>query len=279
VDQTLHPLYRLALVLIFLTFMANRRRRIQRRQGQRRPPIQRNTMRALSRAVLFKPVRSKVPVDPPPVIRTISGSTILPILLTVGTSENGCQISAGSVDSYTKLALPINGNKILSSCGITGSDLSQCLFAWQQWANGTTFSLEFAIRKVSLWGPNPIAIPGAVYRNTEIGLSVDLGDISGTLQLNDAGTSIRRPCVGISVPFTIWMAKSDDILITVYPDVTYSTCPLSTGDVWGRLHISLDWRRGPGDLPGERTGRAAQGAASSTQATTAASTPPLGRRR
>lgn len=230
--------------------MAQRSRRNQRRQGQRRKSNKSTAMRSIHRSLAYKPVRSRVSTDPPPIIRTLSGSTILPILIVVGTPDTGCKITAGSVDSYTKLSIPRDPTTgQLSSCSITPGDIRQTLYAWHQWKpEDLVLRTEFAIKKIHLWGTNPIAIVGSVYHNAEIGLSVDMGDISGTCQVNDAGTSTRRPCVGVTVPFNMWISSSDRTIATIYPDVSYGSCPLSDGDVWGRMHITVDWRRSPSSI-------------------------------
>lgn len=223
--------------------MANRGQRKSRSNNRRQRNNKRNIVRTFSRAILFKPLRARVTNDPPPIPRTMTGSAIIPILVSVGDVGTPSKFEAGNVDRYSYLQLGKSNDSVLLNTGLTGADISNALFAWMQWTDGG-LQTSWAVRRVALWGPNPLQ--GNVnYRDAEIGLRVDLGDISNSLELHDGGTTTRRPAVAISVPYSIWYSKPDTILVMVFPDAAQAACPLAVGAVWGKLYITLDWRRTP----------------------------------
>jgi len=187
--------------------MAKQRKNNRRAPSRRRRGNQRNIVRTINRAVHFKPVRARIGADPPPIPRTLTGSVTLPVLISIGNTPQG-GFTVGSVDRYSYLSLGIT-DKTLAATSLRASNISEALHAWMFWKDEALAETSFAIRKVCLWGPNPIAITDAVYRDAEVGLRVDLGDISNALMLHDCGTSIRRPAVAISIPYSIWMDKPD----------------------------------------------------------------------
>jgi len=191
-------------------------------------------------------------------------------MISVGDVGNpAVSFDAGSYASYSYLQIGRNNDSVLSNASLTGSDISNALFSWMQW-NGTGFETSWALRKVCFWGPNPLAITGAVYRDAEIGLRVDLGDISNALEVNDGGTSTRRPAVAVSIPYSIWLDAPDTSVITIFPDATLQACHFAAGTIWGKLYLSLDWRRGPSSLPvvAARSFSAPSGSSTSTSTTT-----------
>lgn len=228
--------------------MARRRRNTRRGQGKRSRTSQRNAMRSVSRAVHFKPVRSRVTQDPPAVSRTLSGSVVFPILISVKTKgEQTSGFESGDIDKYSYLQLGRSDTGTLAAASIAGANISAALFSWMQWKNDARFETSWALKKVSLWGPNPYT-GSPHYRDAEIGLRVDLGDISNALELHDCGTTTRRPCVAMSMPYSIWMDAPDASIVTVFPDAAEQPCDIGDGAIWGRLHLALDWRRGPSSL-------------------------------
>lgn len=258
--------------------MGTRRGTSKRRQSRRSRGTQRVAMRTISRAVHFKPVRSKISNDPPPISRTLTGSAIVPIMISVGAiGSTTVTFAAGSYDRFSYLQLARNSSEVLMTASLSGSEISQALFAWMQW-NNEGFETSWALRKVSLWGPNPIQ-GSANYRDAEIGLRVDLGDISNALELHDGGTTVRRPAVAIGLPYSIWFDAPDTTLITIFPDATSQPCPLSEGFIWGKLQLSLDWRRGPSSLPvaGGISSRSGKSVPLSSSSTTTSTTTARGR--
>lgn len=246
--------------------MARKQRNRKRANNKRNINSQRNTLRTVNRAVHFKPVRSRVSVDPPSINRTVAGSVIVPILLLVGDETSSGKFTVGSVDSYSKMALNMTAStKVLQATSVRASDIKSALVAWMQWNESIQMGTSWALRKVCLWGPNPL-MGSANYQNVEIGLRVDLGDISNAAELRDAGTTTRRPTVALSMPYSIWMSGPDLDIITIFPDAASSDCPLAAGSVWGRLHLSLDWRRGPSSTFSEASSRAAPLKTTSTTA-------------
>lgn len=229
--------------------MAKRKRNNRRRTGRRSSATQRNTLRTVNRAIHFKPVRTRINQDPPSISRTLSGSVTFPILISVKTKGDPTTgFEVGSTDKYSYIQLGRNDSGSLNAAAFRASNVMDALVAWMQWKNDDgRFRTSFAIRKVSLWGPNPYT--GAPhYRDAEIGLRVDLGDISNALELHDCGTTTRRACVAASIPYSIWMESMDQVVIAIYPDAAEQTCDIGDGAIWGRLHISVDWRRGPSTL-------------------------------
>lgn len=223
--------------------MANRGQLRSRGSNRRQRNAKRNVVRTVSRAIHFKPLRARLSNDPPPIVRTSSGSTIVPIMISVGAAGTPAHFQAGTTDYFSYLQLGANENMVLQAAGLTGADISNALFAWMQWNTGN-FETSWALRKVCLWGPNPL-MGNVNYQNTEIGLRVDLGDISNALELHDGGTTTRRPAVAISLPYSIWYDAPGDALIHIFPDATDQKCPLAQGYIWGKLYLSLDWRRTP----------------------------------
>lgn len=253
--------------------MVRQRQPGSRGRARRQRGAKRNTVRTISRAVSFKPVRTKISNDPPPILRTSSGSTILPILISVGATNAPGSFKAGTQDYFSYLQLAKDSNNVLQPTGLTGADISNALFAWMQWQS-SVFETSWALRKVCLWGPNPIMGTGQNYLNAEIGLRVDLGDISNGLLLHDCGTTTRRPAVAIGLPFTIWYDTPGSSLVHIFPDATEQACPLAEGYIWGKLHLTLEWRRTPSNVLATAA-RSARQTASTTSTTS--TTPRTGR--
>lgn len=259
--------------LFLFCIMAKRQRNRRRANNKRGNNSQRNTLRTVNRAVHFKPVRARVSVDPPSISRTVAGSAIVPVLLLVGDSSTSGKFTVGSIDSYSKLALnqSKNGSQetVLNATSLNASNIHDALVAWMQWKTDIRMNTSWALRKVCLWGPNPL-MGSANYQNVEMGLRVDLGDISNGAEIRDAGTTTRRPTAGLSLPYSIWMSKLDSDVITIFPDAASSNCPLASGSIWGRLHLSLDWRRGPSSMFSQVLGKAAAASSASEPLVTSA---------
>lgn len=229
--------------------MARRGRNNRRAQRRRQRPVQRNNMRTISRAVCYQPLRARIINDPPVISRTVSGATILPILISVkAVGDPSTHFEAGTVDKYSYLQLGRSDNKVLQDGHLSGADILAALFNWMVWdssdASLLVWETSWAIKKVSLWGPNPY-LGAPHYRDAEVGLRVDLGEFSSPLELHDCGTTTRRPCMAISMPYTFWFNSSDEPLIVVSPDAGQQACELAAGAIWGKLHLSIQWRRSP----------------------------------
>lgn len=189
--------------------MARGRGRTGVRKSRKRAPTRRADIRQLHQAVSFRPVRvRKLPRDPPVTNQHVEKVIRLPIRFMIDSSatESGFIGSPGAdfdIPTFitkrgANLKTPdtvILSPKLLTACftNITGmtSDIGK--------------SLDVAFKKVIFWGPS---MGGNITTPSSIDFAFDLGTYTSGINLADIGTSIHRPVVGVTVPFTHWMESS-----------------------------------------------------------------------
>lgn len=174
------------------------------RRPRRRPNPR---IRQHDAALSMRPKRSSVPADPPVRSLTVEASGVIRLHIcgTYETDEGG----------FTKLTIP---STRLAPCllkslarskayDVSCSDIVALIRHFNSLVSST--QLEFALRKVSVWGPVPDLNVGETFPT----LSVDLGGATAGLEVSDRQSGNHRSRVGVSFPYTIWHPVSNAVIV------------------------------------------------------------------
>lgn len=175
----------------------------------------------------MRPKRCTISADPPVRSLTLEQSgTIRLHLKETGNDANRLTASSSRVEPSLLKAR----NKVFT---LTSSDIISLIagFANLKFTHG----LEFALRKVCVWGPLNTLASDEVYPR----LGVDLGSTSAGLVITDRHTPTHRARLGISIPYTIWLAAGSETIVhfVLGSDDLSRICVMD---------LSVTWRIGEG---------------------------------
>lgn len=179
----------------------------------------------LHSSIAMRPRRSLIPADPPTRSMTLEQSSVIRLHLYDQAADKAARLTTSG--RYTPAHLyATHGHDYFE---LTASNIITLIMDYSLLSSST--DLEFAIRKVSVWGPIPKPGDSEAYPC----LAVDVSAISAGLTVNDRSAPNHRSRCGIALPFVVWHGTSSSVLIRYKPNGT-SLSPISIMD------LSLVWR-------------------------------------
>lgn len=179
-------------------------------------------LRQLNNAVALRPRKAGLPADPPIRSLTLEQSSTIRLHLQHGSKA---ELSVPSTRLEPAILTAPKGHYTLSCKQII--DLI-VFFAHLKDAHG----IEFVLRKAAVWGPLTTVTSAETYPR----LSVDVGGSSAALTVTDRQAPNHRSRCGVSVPYNVWRATGNDVL------VAYSSGAADNVSGICVLDVSVTWR-------------------------------------
>lgn len=183
----------------------NSRRRPNRR---RKSNMVRSSIRQLSKAVDFRVLATRrLPKDPPSTLQHVERSYKIPIRFmydSKATASAWAGSAPGASFEVPNYVVKKNNNNVPEAIAFTIGDISKVFTNITGMGPDIGKNLDIAILKVCFWGP----VIGIVSFPSTIELNVDLGNQTTGVSLADTGTTINRPAVGCTMPFTSWFESN-----------------------------------------------------------------------
>lgn len=173
---------------------SSNRRKIRRRT---RPAPQRKRISAISPLI---PKLVSVSNDPRPMSYSRQSTVTVSIVLTYTASSSTDVWYYGDMFSPAQLEVGYSAVKHPSQILLTASEIRGLINA--RLGLNTSFTaqyLDFAVRKISVWGPTVTTVPGAT-----VGLAVNIGLGTTTKTAVDTGTATQRPKLGMMISPCRW---------------------------------------------------------------------------
>lgn len=182
----------------------------------------------LHNAIAMRPKRARIAADPPLRSMTLEQSAVIRLHCQgQGTKDSTLELPQ---DRYSPAILKLSAAK-----GYYELSANQILDLIKSFANlNSTTDLEFALRKISVWGPIPKPESEEAYPC----LAADVGSSSAGLTVSDRSAPNHRSRCGITFPYTIWHPGSNIKLLRYAPGGEIRAAILDLSLVW-RLSRNL----------------------------------------